>query len=205
MCLVYKPYISDPFSGIVNFFNNIPSHSFTEYIQADGITSTSDNWGPPTTIINYSITGTETQDQWVTPDDEELSFVLFSLTYPIYITHYTLKTRSQELITENLAKGWDVFCSYDNETFAKIDSQTNQDLEEKRFQTYECDTPMVCKYIKIKLTQNSDGKWHFHLSRVEFFGNIILINKNYLCPRVTCCYNPIKMNNLVHIAIFLLR
>ena len=191
MCILNKTYIDDPFFGIVNFFNSVPSHSFTEFIQADGETYTGDNWGPPLNIINYSIINdNNASEQWVSPNNENLAYVLLTFQFPIYVTNYTLKTRPKPRY-DNLPKGWKILCSNDKTTFEEADSQTNQDLSEIRFKTYECKNPMICKYIKVQMTQSTPSNWHFHLTRLEFFGSIIsLYNNRLICPRKTLCIIP---------------
>ena len=188
MCNIHIPYKDEPFSGIVNFFNNVPYHEFTEFmnVEAYKYNDTQNDWGFPITIINYSITGTSNLDQWVSPNNKDQAYFNLSFKYPIYITNYTLKTRSGTVL-ENLPKGWNVSCIFHNKEFVIADSQKDQNLNISRQQTYKIQNPMICQNIQVKMTEKYSDKWHFHVSRIEFFGDIILLSKNYLCPPITQC------------------
>ena len=194
MCLVQKSYHNKDFDGIVNFFNNIPLHSFSEYISAYGVVS--GVWGPPTTVINYSITGNGKSDQFASIESENLANITIKFVYPIYFKKYTLRTRIDGL-EENILTSWVVECSMDDEKFTTVDTQNNNPiLREKKKATFTCSNPIISKTIRIRVTSPSGNKdqtdlYHLHLSRVEFYGSIYT-PPEFSCPRFTCRFNAYR-------------
>ena len=185
MCTINRPYKDgNEFNGIVYYFNNIRGHSFDDFITANG--STFQNWGPPTTLINYSITGTNASDQWVSPNNESEAFVVLKFEYPIFITNYTLQTRTDTDEKVALPKSWSLTCSFDGINYFPTSDITSDILLNHRIGTFPVNTSTICQYVKFQMTSNSsNGSWHFHLSRVELYGSVISLS-NDLCPHFTC-------------------
>ena len=178
------------FNGIVNFFNNIPRHSFQEFISASTDAKHPD-WGPPSTLIDYSIEGTSEQDQFTTDKTIPYPNITFQFKYPIYVTNYTLRTRTKEPDEHN-PTSWKLDISSDGSNYISID-------EEKSVTSlsglntsiiFKCDNPSKGKYLRLTMTDKSSSSinnkderlWWFHLSRVEFFGNIYLNEGDLNCP-----------------------
>ena len=190
MCLVQKSFHHKEYDGIVNFFNNIPSHSFAEFISAYG--SIYESWGSPLTVVNYSITGNESTYQFASENDENKANITLKFVYPIFFTHYTLKTRSDGF-DENILNSWVVEGSLDGNDFKQADKQDNNDiLGSKISETFKCQSPMIANVVRIRMTKatkypidDRPEKWHLHLSRVEFYGSIF-ISPDLMCPRLTC-------------------
>ena len=188
MCLVQKSYHNKDYEGIVNFFNNIPSHSFTEFISASAECHA--DWGPPLNILNYSITGTNHNNQFASLDSKENANITLKFKYPIYFNKYTLRTRTDG-DNVNILNSWVVEGSLKDEKFEEIDSQDDNNILRNNLEaTFSCKTPKLVTSIRIKLTkpsgkENDKDKWHLHLSRVEFYGTIYTL-PTFTCPIFTC-------------------
>lgn len=161
---------SEPFKGFVNFFTKKSNNNIMNYITAEGATL----WGPAYTCINYSITGTEPSDQWASPQEKENANIFFTFLFPIYLKYYTLRTFTYSSGT--LPKGWIVEGSNDKMKWTRIDTKENRSEFTKTgdYHTFTCDSPsLFARYIRFNLTTpNSIGRYHFHISRIEFFGTI---------------------------------
>jgi len=167
--IVIKP--KTPFNGFINYF-----HKRTDvfsFFKAES-EAYNNNWGDASKVINYSITGNHPLSQWVSPPDPSKSYIVFNFKCPIYLTHYTLRTRTD--ISENFPVSWIVECSYDGKNWFLVDTKVDRKelLDVYANWTYKCDRAfMYAKKIRIwcKKTTSSDLN-HFHLSRVEFFGKM---------------------------------
>ena len=207
MCEIFKPYTSysfnSPNDGIVHFFNNIKEYDFTHFISANG--STYDVWGLPKTVINYSITKNSHQDQWVSPRPEDQAYLLISLEYPIYLTHYTIRTRTIEP-SESFPSDWTVKTSMDNDFFTDVDIRTNDNHLHAigAFHTYECTIKTRARYIKFHLNKKTlNDYYYFHISRIELYGRLYIPeDSKYLCNYIF--HSSITHNSLFSFSYFCL-
>ena len=163
----------NPFNGFVAFFNR--KNQIFNYILASGSVEPG-NWGSPNTVLKNNDCYSQSC-QWASPSDNnnDRSFIVFSFTCPTLITHYTLKTRTDD--SENFPVSWKVEASIDNSNWYLIDLKENRN-ELKRisaYYKYKCDNNnlIYAKYIRIWLSKTStSNKFHFHLSKVDFFGRM---------------------------------
>ena len=116
--LVIKP--RSPFKGFINYF-----HKRTDvfsFFKAEG--EKFSGWGEASTVINYSITCTNPSCQWVSPNDPLKSYIVFTFECPIYLTHYTLRTRTN--YDTSTPTSWTVECSHDDENSFLVDTKENR-------------------------------------------------------------------------------
>ena len=170
--IVIKP--RSPFNGFINYFYK--RTNVFSYFKAEG-EKFSDIWGDASTVINYSITCVDAPCQWVSPSDLSKSFIVFTFECPIFLTHYTLKTRTDG--SDIFPVSWTVDCSIDGDNWINVDTKVNRgEFKEKGdFYTFKCDNAfMYAKKIRIWCNQtrssSSTTYYQFHLSRVEFFGEM---------------------------------
>ena len=161
-----------PFEGFVNYFYRRTNVS--DFITAEGERATS-NWAPASSVLNYSIECTDAFCQWVSPSyiDNRKSFIIFTFECPIFLTHYTMRTRTDFYV--NMPTSWKVECSIDKSVWHLIDTKTSRTelTTQGSNYTYECDKKyMYARYIRIWLTKSTSEKFYFHLSRAEFFGKL---------------------------------
>ena len=201
MCYIQKKFKNDPYDGIVNYFNNIPSLKVTDLIIAEGVSQRT--WGLPSTIIDYSITGTSDSDQYASPDNQNQAYLILKFPFPIYITDYTFRTRTNEK-HKNILQSWKIECSYYGKKYEQADSRfETKELYNDNFHTYHCQKPRSGVYIKITMTNtNTGGNWFFHLSRVEFFGKIGVFSSERNCFVTSNRIINLKLNYLFIIFIF---
>ena len=192
-CIIEKPVPGDSgdakFEGIVHFFNYAPVYLFNRYI--NGTTdSQHDEWGGPNTLINYSIKNMEKKDQYVSIYEVEYPNITFHFKYPVYITNYTLRTRTISP-DEHYPTDWELSISPDGKKYTLLDKRESiSDLiGTGNSILLECQTPSKGNHVKLMMTEKStksptknDQGWWFHLSRVEFFGRIYLQEGDDFCP-----------------------
>ena len=186
--IIIKP--KSPFDGFINFFRKRTTVS--SFFKAEG-EKKNNEWADASTILDYSITCTEASCQWVSTNDPTKSFVVFTFECPIYLTHYTLRTRSSG--NENFPVSWTVECSRDGEDWHLVDTKNDvNDLKQGSgaYHTYKCDEAfMYAKKVRIWCKKTTSENSYFHLSRVEFFGKMSFdqcqvpfsIIKRYTCKR----------------------
>ena len=126
-------------------------------------------------LLDHSIVCNVWQCTFVTPGSQKEAFVQFNFVYsPIYLTAYTLRTRTDDL-SEAFPRTWKVEGSYDNISWFEVDEQIDSDkLSHLSAEyTFPCKNPALLKHMKITLTQANWGIpqeiYRFHLSRVDFF------------------------------------
>lgn len=157
-----------PFSGFVSLFNN-KTKNFNDFIQA--YAETNPGWATPDTLLNYS-----TRSQWVSPNSNALSHVIFHFSCPICLSHYTLRTRTDFGAENSFPVSWNVQTSLDNNTYTIVDTRTDREELKKIYDSYTYGVDSNCNYtnfIKINLTKTTTtGRYHFHISRVDFFGEM---------------------------------
>ena len=183
----------NPFNGFVSFFNK--KNKFSNYITASGSIESS-SWWPPNSVLSGKdcFSGS---CQWASPGitNNLKSFLVFTFTCPTLITHYTLKTRTDD--SENFPVSWKVEASIDNSNWYLIDKREdrNELTSKSAYYRYKCDNNnlIYAKYIRIWLSKTTSTKFHFHLSKVDFFGRMN-IDKcsfpfNVINPPCTHCHN----------------
>ena len=187
--IVIKP--NSPFNGFINYFYK--RTDVFSFFKAEGEKYTY-AWADASSVINYSITCTNVSCQWVTPSDQSKSYIVFTFECPIYLTHYTLRTRTDA--PGNTPVTWTVECSHDDDsTWFVVDTKENREelKEQGAYHTFKCDEAfMYAKKIRIwcKGTTTPSG-YHFHLSRAEFFGKMDVsqcklpfsVNRRCTCKR----------------------
>ena len=163
----------DSFDGLVNYISKIPNKYVFDFISTEG--TPYGQWGSPNNVLDYSITGTSTNEQWVSPSDKDSSFLLFTFVqFDFYITDYTLRTRT-DTDARAFPKYWKVDGSIDKTNWFNIDTkeQRNELTSTGAYATFHCDNASKVRYLKIQMTEKSLYDWYnFHVSRVEFFGKI---------------------------------
>ena len=162
----------NPFNGFVAFFNK--KNKISNYISASG-RSESAEWGPPSTVLNYNDCF-NTSCQWASPGihNNQYSFIIFEFSCPTLVTHYTLQTRTEN--TGNFPVSWNVEASLDNINWYLIDQKEdrNELKSISAYYRYKCDNNnlIYAKYIRMWLTKSSTEKFHFHISKIDFFGKM---------------------------------
>ena len=165
---------SKPFNGFAGFLNR--KNKVSDFISASG-EKESQVWGPASTVLDHSDC-TNTSCQWASPgiSDKQKSFITFEFSCPTLITHYTLQTRTD--YSDNLPVSWKVEASLNKINWYTIDQKENRnELKSKSAHyRYKCDNSdnnlVYAKYLRIWLTKSSSQKYHFHLSKVDFFGRM---------------------------------
>ena len=163
----------DAFGGFVSLFSKRTKNVY-EFINATG-KRVNEQWGDASTIINYSITSNDLLYQYASPNAADDAYVEFDFSCPICLTHYTLRTRTSSP-AERFPVSWKVFYLSNNDVLTNLDEK-NDRTELKgtgKYFTYGVDN--ICTYtrkIKIQMTKNDpESSYFFHLSRVEFFGEM---------------------------------
>ena len=171
----------DEFDGFVNYFTK-KRIKISKYFTAEG--SNHNDWGEPSTTLDYSITETDTKSQWASAFNE--ANITYTSKCPIYLTHYRLRTRTDS-ISDNFPVSWKVEGVSGDDSLHLIDTKTDRTELNKTGgnATFECDNPMSFNKFKITLTKSSNCQ-HFHLSRIEFFG---IMN-------ITQCSFPFRILNI---------
>ena len=187
MCDLVRKYTPVSFDqindGIVHFFNNIPNDNVYNYINVEG--ESYSGWGPPDTVINYSISSNSPNDQWVSPREQQYSFIVFHFKYPLFLTHYTIKTRTDK--SETFPRYWVVDAYNDSTTSVRIDTIENDNHLTSRgaYHTYKTKQNILLSTLKITLTRATlESRFHFHISRVEFYGKTSFPLNSGLCKYV---------------------
>ena len=179
--LYFERGSKDEFDGFVNYFtkNRV---KISKYFTAEG--SNFSGWGNPSTTLDYSITSTKSSDQWVSASGDPK--IVFTTKCPIYLTHYRLRTRTDNT-ADTFPVSWKVEGQSNNGTWSLIDTKTDRTelCAIGANATFECDTPMSINKIKISVSKTSLHQ-HFHLSRIEFFG---IMN-------ITQCSFPFRILNI---------
>ena len=172
----------EPFDGFINYFRN--RTNVFSFFSAEGEKLSA--YGEPSTVINYSITCTYIKCQWASPENFENTYIVFSFKCPIYLTHYTLKTRTDNQY--NLPVSWTVECSNDGQSWFLVDTKEGRDELTKKsaYHTYKCDRSiMFAKKIRI-WCKKTTGYRYFHLSKAEFFGKM----------NISTCRAPFNENQI---------
>lgn len=188
------------FNGFVKYFTKRRG-SISKYITATGFPDTS--WGGgPSVVLDYSLNAPSYANNFVSFGDKETAFIHFTFKYsPILLTKYTLRTRTVGT-DEAHAKSWKVEGSTDNKTYFLIHNVTNSLYLQNNWNnhTYECDNEILAKYIKITLTEATyKGSFRFHLSRVEFFGEMYgFIPYTKLCKKTIIVPFIMLMNSIIY-------
>lgn len=164
----------EKFTGFVSLFNN-KTKNFYKFINASG--PTLNGFGSPNTILNYSVMCMKESCQWVSPNSKDESYIVFSFSCPIYLSHYTLQTRKGTKQADNYPVSWSVQSSNtNNNDWQTIDTRTNRTelIGTNNSYTYGVDGNCAyARYIKVVLTKTSnENVYHFHLSKVDFFGEM---------------------------------
>ena len=164
------------FDGFVQFFTKKGRGNVYRYITAEGVGV--DSWGPASTVLDYSIKGTDITDQWVSKGEEANANIVFTFSIPIYLTNYTMRTRTDNNRHESYQRNWVVEGSNNKSNWFIIDTKANNQKfqENGDVATFMCDSPTkYVEYVRIRLTaatheEYSRSYWYLHISRVEFFG-----------------------------------
>ena len=185
--IVIKP--RSPFNGFINYFYK--RTNVFSFFKAEGTKYTS-GWADASSVIDYSITCTVESCNWVSSNEQ--SYIVFTFECPIYLTHYTLRTRTD--YNESFPVSWTVECSYDDDSkWFTVDTKTNREelKGQGAYHTFQCDkTFMYAKKIRIWCKGTTNTNYYaFHLSRVEFFGKMDVgqcklpfsVNRRCTCKR----------------------
>ena len=159
------------FNGFVSLFNN-KTKNVLNYISVSAFTY--NGWGSPNTVLDHSIICLDSVCQWVSPNDLSKAYLSFSFKYPICLSHYSLRTITSQSSITNYPKTWTIESSLDNNNWVTIDSRTDRTELTGSNNSYTYGIDGSCsysKYIKIKFLQTTaSGIYHFHITRVDFFG-----------------------------------
>ena len=110
-----------PFNGFVNYFTK--RTDVFQYFSAEGEKHSS-SWGEASTVLNYSIDCNGASCQWASYYTLNKSYIVFTFACPIYLTHYTLRTRTDA--SGNTPVSWTVECSRDGITWELVDTKENR-------------------------------------------------------------------------------
>ena len=177
---------NEPYRGFVSLFTGYTegvSSNIFKYIKVFG--EINSGWANASTVIDYSISCSDPKCQWVSPSDALKNFIIFKFFYPICLTHYTMRTRVDSDAYANYPVSWIVESAPDNETWKTIDTKSDRSelRGNNKFFTYTVENKCTFeKYIKIHLKKTSASNvLHFHLSRIEFFGEMKFGRSNEYC------------------------
>ena len=169
----------DEFEGFNSYFLSKKIKFFT----AQG--SNHNGWGIPSTVLDYSLENQNDTEQWASAKND--AKIIFTAKCPIYLTHYRLRTRTIG-IPHNLPLSWRVEGQTGAGSWSLIDTKTDRpELSSVGGNaTFKCDTPLSTKVIKMTATKTTNNSY-FHLSRVEFFGEMDLAKCPFLLKKYHIC------------------
>ena len=169
------------FTGFVHYFTQMSgSENIQKYISVEA--PRDPKWSDASVLLDHSIQCSVSTCNYVTPGNESDSYVQFNFLFsPIYLTAYTLRTRTDDA-SAAFPRSWRVDGSYDNESWFEIDEVTNTSSLSyvSAVHTFQCQKPAIINHMKITLTEPNWGQnqefYRFHLSRVDFFGEMYGFN-----------------------------
>ena len=156
------------FDGIINYFTTNYLNVF-KYFSASGTIYS--NYAKPSILLDYSNDCTDSSCNWRSIQNNAV--VTFSLKCPIYLTHYRIRTRTNDDVVFPIS--WNVQGMLSSGSWVTLDTKLGQsELKGKGKEcTFKCDSPNTVKEINLTATKVSDGMY-LVLSRIEFFGSIYL-------------------------------
>ena len=175
-----KEIIGENFTGFVHYFTKRRgSRYISSYFTAEGVNDPL--WGNASVLLDHSIKCTDPTCQFVSLGTQETAFVQFNFLFsPIYLKAYTLRTRTDDN-NDGLPESWKVEGSSDNQHWFLVDEVNDSPFLKyhSATHTYKCSNPAIIKHMKITLTKKTwinDIAYRFHLTRVDFFGEMYGFN-----------------------------
>ena len=158
----------DTFDGIINYFTTNYLNVF-KYFSASGTVYS--DYAKPSVLLDYSNDCTDSSCNWHSTQNN--AFVTFSFKCPIYLTHYRIRTRTNDDV--HFPTSWNVQGMLSNDSWVTLDTKTDRsELNGKAKEyTFKCDSPNTAKEIKLTATAIT-GVMYLVLSRIEFFGSFYL-------------------------------
>ena len=163
------------FNGLFSYLYPLTSTSGEKYVNIEGTSKGSGEWGDPDVIIDPSRNSDLSEDGWCS-EDKPNQYLLISLPYHSFkLTNYTFKVRSHN--DHDLPTGWIIFGSIDKIMWIVIDEKENvEELKSKgASKTFSLNNSYQLyfyKYFKIYMTSNNLNRYYFSLSQIEFFGKL---------------------------------
>ena len=157
-------------NGILyNLYYQNPTNYFS-LVSIDGSKVNDDGWSEKEVLINPSITGTSIKDAWCSFNEPYANISIHFSKHFLTLTNYTLKTRTTT--ANDFPTGWILYGSLDNKTWTMIDEKADvKELNQLNLaKTYSVKQIGTYKHFRFIQTSNSDNRYVFGLSKVEFFG-----------------------------------
>jgi len=169
--LSFPPTKGLPFDGIITHLISTNGNKNPAKIGLVDVSASSvwENDHQPFLIFEYS-----TNDYFASSNSPNSYLIFHFKKDPIYLTHYTIKTRNFDPGTGHM-KTWKLEGSNDKKSWTTMDVRTNvNDLNGKlAWKTYEVSNPGIFSYFKLTMTdENLCGEYYMNINAVEFFGSI---------------------------------
>ena len=198
-------YNGDPFDGINKLLFQKKGFDLSSHLYVEGEKYQSENWADPIHLFNPGNT-----NNFASVNSKENCYVLVRYKYYlIHLTNYTLRTRNGTNGEENMPKGWKLEASSDGNHWTLLHSVSKSDhlIHLNSNHTYECNNSGSFDYFKITMTETNTGtkeqmpNYHFHLSRIEFFGTLYSSGNPFLKPT---CRMPIYLKFFLSLSCILI-
>ena len=173
------PLKANWYDGINNLLFNKKHYDIKKHLTVKG-EKHEDIWGDPIVVFDPLKNTSAPSDNFVTPNNKDkVTFSVFYKFYSLQLTNYTIRTRTEGDI--NLPTGWKLEGSFDEINWQLLHNTTHcQDLlKNSGNHTYECNQNGAFRYFRFTMTELNTGgngnnpNYHFHVSKVEFFGTLI--------------------------------
>ena len=138
-------------------------------------------------LLSSSVSINYTADNVLNPDDtychtkyegedEDLNtWFLIDLTdHFFYIENYSISTRAAHFEIERFPKSWSFQCSYNNQTWANIDTQTDAGFTNiSQIKLFNVEVPCICKYFRFTNFKTADDEKSIVFRTLDIFGYFI--------------------------------
>ena len=179
-----------------------------EYKDYVNIISSSEYWGDPFTLINYTRNGTKTyDDNCATGDEPNSSYTIYLKKQKLFITDFSLKSRTN--LSYNYPKSVTFEASNDDSNWDELYSFHNKEylVGLSKAKTFHLKKRGVFRSFRIRQTDNtSSNSNHFVLHKIELFGKMCSLNEDCSYPYHLLnksCRQHYKGNNLFTASILL--
>ena len=162
------------FDGINNYIFNKKHLNINQNIIAEGA-KFEGLWSEAIVVFDPKKNSTKPSDNWVSPNNitYQPNITVFYKYFSLYVTNYTIRTRTDTNAVVSLPVSWKFEGSYNKIDWYELHSIKNTDdlIKDFRYHTYECKSIGAFQYFRFTMTdKNINELWHFHVSKIEFFG-----------------------------------
>ena len=178
--------------GVIHYLYNKYNKIYDQIIETNQ-SSIHDVWSGSWVLVNISASGNSRSDNFASIDAPKSNFSIVLKSHFLYISHYTLQTRTDTNNNQHFPTGWIFEGSSDGIHWNNIDEVEHTSVFQNFSQSeiFECQQKGLYSHFKFTQTlENNHGYNYFVLHKVEFFGilydihrNLIsCITKSYLTP-----------------------